>query len=283
MRPAAQITTNPRRFNRVFLMSSNLTLSPLILPYTQTNNLGLTAAPSGARLMIVSALAGANPPVTNGVASDFDGVWNTPLNAKPPGSAWASSPIKGEDLLIQRINLEPLFHRLILINRDSAGTAKFSIDSSTATNVAPGGAGINAYYLHGSAVALCDSAGNPLTRFALTEDFSFVFEAGSWRYEIFLANSSEVMAQDFAELTAKFLAAQWYPGSHQGGDQQGALIAMFNFMLVYGLWANQCPHFPWHSASSGTQVPEYELMFDIGGNGSSGRLNEFTGANGLLK
>ena len=33
MRPASQITTNPRRFNRVFLMNSNLTLAPLILPY----------------------------------------------------------------------------------------------------------------------------------------------------------------------------------------------------------------------------------------------------------
>src|SRR5439155_21876003 len=86
MRPASQITTNPRRFNRVFLMSSNLTLSPLLLPYTQANNLGLTATPRGARVMIVSSLAGANPPVTNGVASDFDGIWNTPLNAKPPGA-----------------------------------------------------------------------------------------------------------------------------------------------------------------------------------------------------
>src|SRR5207302_9161272 len=106
MRPASQITTNPRRFNRVFLMESNLTAAPLLLPYTQTNNLGLTSAPGHARLMIVSSLAGANLPVSNGVPSDFDGIWNTALNAKPPGVVWTSSRIKGEDLLIQRINLQ---------------------------------------------------------------------------------------------------------------------------------------------------------------------------------
>src|SRR5262249_6237792 len=122
---------------------------------------------------------------------------------------------------------------------------------------------------------------NPIIRFVLTRDAGFVFEGGIWHDQVLTGNSSEVMAQDFASMAAQFLATQWYPGSHQGGDQQGALVAMFNFMLVYGLWANQCPHFPWHSASSGIQVPEWELLNSVGGNNQ--RLDEFTGQNGLLK
>ena len=66
-----------------------------------------------------------------------------------------------------------------------------------------------------------------------------------------------------------------------GGDQQGALTAMYSFMLTYTFWANQCPHFPWHSAGNVGQVPEYELLNDVGANNA--RLDEFTGQNGLLK
>src|SRR5262249_22040379 len=119
-----------------------------------------------------------------------------------------------------------------------------------------------------------------IQRVKLTRDESFVYEADIWNNTLIGGTSHEAMAQNFATMAEKFMAAQWN-GSAVKGDQQGALAAMFNFMLVYGLWANQCPHFPWHSASSSTQVPEYELMNDVGGN--SQILDTFTGANGLLK
>ncbi len=98
------------------------------------------------------------------------------------------------------------------------------------------------------------------------------------------------MAADFADLSAAFLKAQWYPGANQPGrgDQQGALTAMFNFMLVYQLWGNQFPHFNKHEANA-TQVPEFTLLNDLvngsapGNNGNSGLLDLFTGSLGLLK
>jgi hypothetical protein len=114
-----------------------------------------------------------------------------------------------------------------------------------------------------------------------------VFE-GKWRDRIGGEGSSnEEVAQEFATLAADFLAAEWYPGATQGGrtgTQQGALTAMFNFMLVFGLWADPFPHFNRHNTNP-NQVPEYVLLNDIvspSSSGGGGRLDEFTGAGGLL-
>jgi hypothetical protein len=232
--------------------------------------------------MVVGTIAVALP-VANGKPGNaaFNAIWNTPAGTKP--STWTTWAGKGEDLLIQRLNLDQLFHRLVVVNRDNLAPSPpmFTIDTTNTVTVTAGGAGRSGYYLDGSVVGLCEATGTPMMRFALTRDSSFVFEGSVWQNQLSDGDSSEVMAQSFATASAKFLASQWYPGAHQGGDQQGALVAMFNFMLVYGLWANQCPHFPKHNAASAVQVPEYELLFDVGGNNK--RLDEFTGGNGLLK
>ncbi len=145
------------------------------------------------------------------------------------------------------------------------------------------------WYLDGTLVGLCDSSGTPMMKFQLTNDVSFVFEGSVWQGEIGSGESSEAMAQGFADLSVKFLAAQWYPGAnHPGrGDQQGALTGMFNFMLVFSLWADQYPHYPKHGANA-NQVPEYQLLDALvnnntpNGNGGSGYLDRFTGSGGLL-
>lgn len=281
--PVSRITNNNRGYARAFLIDTSgwFGTAAGALPYTQATA-GSADPPTRGRVMVVGTTAVPLPVATGrpGNAA-FDDIWNTPTGAKP--STWAFWPGKGEDLVIQRLELGQLFHRLVVVNRDNLSTNPplLTIDAANTLPVTAGGAGHSGYYLDGSVVGLCDPAGTPMLRFALTRDSSYVFEGSVWYDQIFGGDSNEVMAQNFAEMAAKFLASQWYPGAHQGGDQQGALVAMFNFMLVYGLWANQCPHFPWHSAASAAQVPEYELLFDVGGN--SKRLDEFTGTSGLLK
>jgi type II secretory pathway pseudopilin PulG len=281
--PASRIATNNRRYARAFLIDTNGWFGTTAggLPYTQTT-MGSTSAPTNARVMILGSIAGALPVSTGRPGnSAFNDIWNTPDKAKP--STWTNWSGKGEDLLIQRVNLDQVFHRLVVVNRDTTASNPpwMTVGTIAAVPVAAGGGGLSGYYIDGSVVGLCDPTGTPMLRFALTKDTSYVFEGNVWYDQLSGGDSKEVMAQAFAALSAQFLASQWYSGSHQGGDQQGALVAMFNFMLVYGLWANQCPHFPWHSASSATQVPEYELLYDVGGNNQ--RLDEFTGGNGLLK
>jgi type II secretory pathway pseudopilin PulG len=280
--PVSQITTNNRRYARAFLIDTNgwFGTAAGALPYTQTTA-GASVAPTNARVMIIGTIA-AGLPVASGKPGNaaFNAIWTTPTGTKP--STWTTWAGNGEDLFIQRINLDQIFHRLLLVDRDVSQPAPYlRVDANNLASVPTLTNVLQASYLDGSVVDLCDSSQTSVLRFALRKDSSYVFEGGIWQNLISGGDSKEVMAQDFAAQAAKFLATQWYPGSHQGGDQQGALVAMFNFMLVYGLWANQCPHFPWHSASSSVQVPEYQLLNSIGANNA--RLDEFTGANGLLK
>ena len=169
----------------------------------------------------------------------------------------------------------PLFHRLILINRDQDNFASFSINGSSITNLLSNGAGQNAYLFDGSVVALCDKSGTTQTRYTLTRDISFVFEAGSWRGQITGAVNNS-LADSFSDTAASFLQSSW--SSANGGNQSGALTAMYDFMLDYTAWANQCPHFTWHGANSAFQVPEYTLLNALGTN-----FYTFTGTNGLLR
>jgi len=292
MRPVTNITQTPRRLPRAYLIDTNGWLNTVTLPYTQNTN-GTAASPAGARVMILSTIARSLPVASGRISpSDFSAIWNTAENGEPITSAFTNWLGKGDDLLIQRINLEPLFHRLILVNRDTLATAppRFSIDTTnTLVLQATNGAGFDAFYLDGTVVGLCDSSGTPIMRFPLTRDTGFVFESSVWNKEIGGSSTTEAMAGDFADLSAKFLAAQLYPGanSQSRGDQQGALAAMFNFMLVFQLWADQFPHFPKHGANN-SSVTEFQLLNDLtnsstpGSPGGSGFLDLFTGANGLL-
>jgi hypothetical protein len=282
--PVSQISTNSRRYARAFLIDTNgwFGTASGTLPYSQTNT-GSSAAPTGARMMVLGTVAKALP-VANGAPGNtsFNDIWNTASGNKP--STWTNWAGSGQDLVIQKISLDQIFHRLVVVNRDvgSSSSPMFAIDTNSTLTVSLGGSNAcSGYYLHGSVVGLCDSSGTPMQRFALNQDSSYVFEGSVWNNVISGEDSREAMAQNFAALAQNFLASQWYAGSHQGGDQQGALVAMFNFMLVYGLWANECPHFPQHNAASATQVPEYQLLDQIGANNA--RLDEFTGSNGLLK
>ncbi len=134
------ITTNSRKFTRSFLVDPNLvigSISATTLPYTQTNNLAI-GPPSSARMLIVSTLSQGNPPVSTGVTNTtvFNDIWNAPANTLPTNPIWSPWAKYPNDVIIQRINLQPLFYNLILINHDMPAAATFSIDT-TVTNGVP--------------------------------------------------------------------------------------------------------------------------------------------------
>src|SRR5205823_11128591 len=146
--------------------------------------------PVSARVMIVSSLASALPSgLPSGVlsTSDFDPIWNAAENAKP--STWTTWAGSGDDLRIKKLNLEPLFHQLILFNHDPpnddpARDAPFSIDRGPTKTVASGPPGWNKYYLEGSDLWLLDSSFNVRTRYLLSRNISFIFESAQWRGQI---------------------------------------------------------------------------------------------------
>ncbi len=93
----------------------------------------------------------------------------------------------------------------------------------------------------------------------------------------------------FAYWAFRMMKSGAAPSAQQGATTEGAVAAMYNFMLVYSLWANKCfngVHYPTYgSGSESTTVPEYILLLDIAGGNTtadSSFLNDFSGAGGLL-
>jgi len=268
--PLNLISKTPRNTDRVFLIDPSFSITGG-LPYKQDT--GGTAKPANARMLIVSCLE------SNAPTGDFNTLWNTSDT---------------DTVRIRRVNLEPMFHQLLLVNRDAL-PPKFSIDTNNAYNVLTSGVGTNAYYLEGSVVGLyaTNSASILLTRHVLTEAMGFLFEANSWHSQLIGTNgvttttiSNLDTSQVFANTAAAFFATNWNLGADlhggQGANQSAALAAMYNFMSDYTLWASLTPTNFFRFGAAGGQMnslPIYELL-----QGASLNLDKYTGSGnaGLL-
>lgn len=275
------VAINPRGDVRRFVLDvhGSSWFNGTALPYVQGLT-GSTNQPVTARAMIISSMGTPLPKTLSGRPDslEFNAIWATPESGKPSTWSWEG---RGEDLVIQRLDLAPLFHRLVLVNRDPPGSARFSIDSTATEGL---GTVVRRYYLNGTDLGLYDAATNVQRRVLLTQDESFVFQAGRWSGQLDPEDGySDVVSGEFAALAGLFLAAPWYDNAHKGGNQQGAVLAMFDFMLSFQLWANKCPHFDMYGQNR-NNVPEYLLLLKFAGDKSSSTLlNSFTGTDGLLK
>src|SRR5206468_803368 len=103
--------------------------------------------------------------------------WNAAENTVPGAPAFTGWGGTGDDLRIRKINLEPLFYQLILVNHtaDTNTVPQFSIDSSSAAAVPSGALGLNKYYLDSTVVGLHDGSGQVQSRHLLKRNISFVF------------------------------------------------------------------------------------------------------------
>jgi hypothetical protein len=273
------LTINSRRFNRIYYRQTAPNPS---MPYGQTTN--GTSQPANLRALVVTTLAGANAPSpAGGVLSDadFNALWNTPDGSRPTTGNWAAWIGTGDDFLVQRVDYAPLFHHLLLANRDAVSTW-FTINGSAAIRLdhLTNNVGWDRYFVEGTIVGLCDTSGNLMTRHILTRNISFVFEAGLWRSHLLGVFTGVTQADEFADEAAGFLSAQWNTSAFKGADQAGVLTAMYSFMYVYTLWANQRPAFPMRGATA-VQVPEYQMLQAVGEGAQGGRLDEFS--SGLLR
>jgi general secretion pathway protein G len=265
------ITANKRGYARAFLVDPNSNINPAGGPYSQNANNG-TTKPVNARVIIVSSLNRALP-VSTGVpsSSDFNAIWNTAEGSTPAMAGnWGSS----DELYITRVNLEPLFHQLILVDRDPLKPALFSIDTNAP---AAGGLVWNRYYLDGTVVGLYDSTTQLQTRHRLKRSISFVFDPGGWSGQPGGTPTYSGTGAEYADHAMQFLNSPVNPYAISGGTQRGVLIAMYTFMFDYSLWANECPyHFDWHgqTGSNPQSVPEYILLNNQGQN--NGNIDKFS-------
>jgi type II secretory pathway pseudopilin PulG len=159
--PVSAISQNPRHYNRVLFIDTNGWLGTVSLPFTQGIG-GTTNAPAQARMVIVSCLSG-----TNGVsqssgslaASLFNDLWNTPQGYKP--NTWTNWRGNTEDVFVQRLNLQPLFHRVMLFNQTgSTNSCAYAINGSSTAIVTNE---LNSYYLDGTILGLYTNGGATAT------------------------------------------------------------------------------------------------------------------------
>lgn len=172
--PTSEIEFNARNFRRriyidpQFFTTSNTTFTG----YTQTS--GLAQAPVSPRIMLVSDLTrnAPNPPTSNAA---FSTIWDQTSGA---------SVVEGPKVKIQRLNLAPLFHRVVLVNSNTQQPA-YSIEAGSASPVPPAvGAvdgNITRYLLENSNLKLYADpypSGALLTLAILNNDHSYRYETG---------------------------------------------------------------------------------------------------------
>ena len=172
---------------------------------------------------------------------------------------------------VKKINLEPLFHQLILVNKDAPNPPGFSIDSTNTTSVLRGSLGWkngNVYYLDGTVVGLhnpidgSDASDLVQSRHHLKRSISFLFESGSWRGGFEGSEGTGgISGSDFLNHAITFFNHSLSPSNFRGASQRSVMLAMYTFMFDYTFWANECPHFDRHgNGGAPSSVPEYIML-----------------------
>ena len=195
MLPSTQIATNAVGFKRVFLYDST-GFGSISLPYTQAG--GVTTFPANPRIMIISSLDGNIPDTSGGTNSaEFNAVWNTTAGSLPSTwTTWATNhTVSASRLLIQRINLLPLFKQVILSAVDTNDFGGFTVQSGSVANTTSAQyvqrySATNCWYLLGTVIGLYDTNYNASlgtcglnleSQYVVQGDISFVFEDQAWR------------------------------------------------------------------------------------------------------
>jgi len=263
--PSFNIATNARNYRRAFIPDRSGWLG-YTLPYDQNQN-GTSGAPTNSRILIVSSLMGALPNslFSYPSAAIFNDLWGTQQGSLPTNGIWSTYKGKADDLLIQRVNLERLFHRIILINNDIGSQPYFSIKvgaNNVELPVPQGGSGQNAYYLDGTVLGLRDTSHSMQVQEIIRSDLSRVYERGIWRDEIGVGVNTNGSAGDFSVAAAAFFGAAAPPGSYSTWNPtpRGVAEALCAYMYGYAAWACEATCFDYHGNGSQNKVPEYKLI-----------------------
>ena len=247
--------------SRVYLIDPNLQVglpspSSTGLAYYQSNFVSTATAtprlPQNPRVIIISSLGQALPAgVVSGVFGTtangyFADLWNAAIGTVPNDAAWTGWTGNPADLVIQRIDLTPLFVPVQLITDSASATfGYFTIDglgSPIVANKAVAGSDYTHYFILGSILNLYDgSATSTLdTRLIINGAGSFIFQNGVWRSN---GNGSGggPGVMDLGAVVQQFVnATPNQNAQNPSGNAQQALIVsdMLNYMSKYNTWAS---------------------------------------------
>jgi prepilin-type N-terminal cleavage/methylation domain-containing protein len=251
------VTNNLRKQPRVFLTDPT-GFGSLTLPYTQ-NTTG-TPLPPNPRVMIVSSLGRALPVglVSGGSlsSSDFTNLWNCAVGFVPTDGLWTGWPGNPNDVMVQRVNLTPLFVFLLLSTNYSNWGCAYSMDTSAMVDIIAT-TGVSNYFLQNTILNLyytnvtqANSGWVLDSSQILDRDSSFVFYANEWRRSIG-TNALGVFAggggggggigtngvgnYDFSGVINGFLSAN--PTTLTRSQQTNLVQSFITYMNAYNAWA----------------------------------------------
>ncbi len=254
--PINEVTTASGGSPRVFLMDPAIRIGTEVgtLPYTQPAQ-GSASPPVNARVMIISSQGRSLPSfISSGVATSaniFNRIWDAPKGTIPQDwpAEWAG---KGENLQIYRLNLAPLFRRLLVSQMTADRAAMISLDGSAPFAVPA--AGLSGYYLEGTVIGFYNH-GQLESRELLMSNRSYVYERGIWRGQLWEGKVKD--ATDLARGLDAFLTASLNPQAQLSANQQRVIDAYYNYVLTYATWARA--GFPSYDAND-QQTPEYQSL-----------------------
>jgi len=177
--------------------------------------------------------------IASGVAvpANFTNIWNAadgtvPTNA-PAFDGWDG---RGDDLKVQRVNLSPLFLRLVLFSQDPSGNPGYSIDQTNNPPTLVTGVGVTTSYLIQDSVLFLYRGQVIDSQQILTGDSAFIYYLGRWRGSV--SGAAFVAGVDIAAVVDQYMSA--YPNSraYYGTNQQAEVVRrMIDYMDRYSDWA----------------------------------------------
>jgi len=253
----SDVSTNTRGNSRVYLPDPALRIGPppltplSTLPYVQ-GNLG-SEQPINPRVMVISSLGAPLPAtITTGAATDaavFEQIWNSADGTAPAG--WTGGG-NWDDILIQRLNLDPLFVPVILNNDPLTPTIGwYSIDNTNSPVVLPS-VPFSAFYLVGTGLGLHTTGGTFLqveqvlqgvattnnSSAFLAAGTSFVYEKGVWRGKLFMSTDSQKHGGVDLQAAGDIFLSGPRNVYHTGTlTQHDIVVDMWYYMSNYIYWA----------------------------------------------
>lgn len=238
---------------RVMMVDPNLHIGPSTVA---NGTLQYQQGPSGStnpvspRLMIVSSLQPGTPlPAAGVAASNFNSLWNTPAGSLPTNGTFSTFN-SGYDLVVQRINLAPLFINLQLLNypTPAANLGQYTIDDGVTNTVANTSTGVSAYFIQSTVLSLLkDTNYAPSSatdsRLILDRDATYYYVAQVWRSVPYVPSSFSSgqtngadavnLAQMISAAANTFVASPYNVNASGGITPPTVLNAMSNFMVAY--------------------------------------------------
>ena len=292
------VTNNSRYIPRYFLIDPAMqigTNTTVPLPYTQNNlflagTSGQTIQPVSPRVMIVTSqslsasrqlpsfIISGTPTITQ-----FSNLWNWTDQSLNAPTDWSTTWNNyGTDLMVQRINLAPLFVHLTLQNYPPPPLptiqGRYAIDR-LATNTVPINPtnGVNTYLLKNTVLSLLQDAGSGGTLQVdqvISRDASFFYIQQVWRgtlaYGTNIYQSRTQAAVGSAYLaTAQAFVSSPYNAYASGGMTPPLVVnTMSNFMWAYNVYAvagfpNSGPYINASIAQSAMQTSMNNLVTNL--------------------